>query len=113
MNNESHRQFLNRILMLIVDLGRVNVRLDASIITSCVDFTREVHLEKIYRVLAHIKNFHNGHVAFDLSEPSTKNADIERKDWSCTEFSSIIERKLELLHKTATPRGIGFVIVEK
>ena len=75
---------------------------------SCATLTREGHLEMLHRMLAHLKKCHNTEMALDPSKPSVSNNDFERKDWSCSEFSSTIKKERELHPRTPTPRGIGF-----
>ena len=45
--------------------------------------------------------------------PSISEIDIERRDWSCSEFSSSIKKERELHPRTTTPRGVGLTIVGK
>ena len=52
-------------------------------------------------------------MVFDPCEPSVNNTDFERKDWSCSEFSSTIKKERELHPRTPNPRGMGFSIVDK
>ena len=109
----SHFQSLIGVLRWIVELGRVDIFLEASMMASCVALPHEGHLEMLYRMFAHLKKYHNTEMVFDPSKPSINNDDFERKDWSCSEFSSTIKKERELHPRTPTPRGVGFTIVGK
>ena len=80
---------------------------------SFVALPRECHLEIFYRTFAHLKKYHNVEMFFDPSKPSINNNDFERKEWSCSEFSSTINKERELHLRTHAPRAIGFAIVGK
>ena len=113
VEDASHFQSLIGVLRWIVELGRVDICLEASMMASCVALPREGHLEMLYRMFAHLKKYHNTEMVFDPSKPSINNDDFERKDWSCSEFSSTIKKERELHPRTPTPRGVGFTIVGK
>lgn len=80
---------------------------------SCAGLSREGLLEVLYRILAHLKKCNNAEMVFYPSKPSINNNDFERKDWSCSEFSSSSKKDRELRLRTPTPRGAGFTIVGK
>ena len=80
---------------------------------SHVALPREGYLEMLYRIFAHLKKHRNVEMGFDPSKPSIKNNVFERKDWSCSEFSSTIKKECELHPRTHAPRGMGFAVVGK
>ena len=91
----------------------MKIFLEASIMSSCVALSREDHLEMLYRIFTHLKKYHNTEIGFDPSEPIINKNDFERKDWSCSEFSSEIKIERELHPRTPAPRGMGFTMLGK
>ena len=106
-------QLLIGVLRRIVELVRVHVHLEASMMASCASLPRGGHLEILHRTFSHLKKHHVTEMVFGPSKPSINNNDFERKDWSCSEFSSSIKKDRELHPRTPTPRGVGFVIIRK
>ena len=113
VEDSAHYQSLIGILRWICELGRIDICLEVSMMSSCVALSREGHLEMLYRIFAHLKKYHNTEMVFDPSKPIINKNDFERKDWSCSEFSSEIKKERELHPRTPTPRGMGFTIVGK
>ena len=108
-----HFQSLVGVLRWIVELGRVDICLEASMVAICVSFPCGGHLEMIYRTFDHLKRHHNEEMGFDPSKPSVNNNDIERNGWRCSEFNSAIKKESELHPTTPTTRAMGFNIVSK
>jgi hypothetical protein len=108
-----HYQSLIGILRWIVELGRIDICLEVSMMASCVALPRDGQLEMLYRIFAHLKKYHNTEMVFDPSVPDINKNDFEKRDWSCSEFSSIIKSKREVHPRAPVPRGMGFTIIGK
>ena len=61
------------VLRWIVELGRVDIITEVSLLSSHLALPRQGHLETIFRIFAYLKNKHNSVMIFDPSYP-----DIER-----------------------------------
>ena len=82
-------------------------------IASCVALPRDGQLEVLYRIFAHLKKYYNTEMVFDLSMPDINENNFEKRDWSCSEFSSIIKTKHKVHPRALVPRGMGFIITGK
>jgi hypothetical protein len=74
------------ILRWIVELGRVNICCEISMMSSHLALPRQGHLKQIYHGFAYLKKYHNAQMVFN---PSYSNIDLplfEQKDWTMTEF---------------------------
>ena len=113
IEDESHCQSLIGVLTWTVEQGRVDILIEVSIMAGRVALPREVHLELFHRIFAHIKKNHSTKIFFDPFKPSINNSDLERNDWSFSEFSRKIQNKSELHPRAPTPIGMGLIIVGK
>ena len=100
------------ILRWIVELGRVDICFEVSIMSSHMAMPREGHLEQLFRIFAHLKKYHNTDMVFDPSYPVIGKSKFERKDWASSEFGHL-EVKEELSPNMPEPRGLGFVVRAK
>ena len=73
-------QLLVGILRWIVELGRVEICLEVSLMPSYLVLTREVHLEKLFHVFTYLKWKHRSRMVFDPTYPSIDNNDYHRRD---------------------------------
>jgi hypothetical protein len=99
-------------LRWIVELGRVDVCLECSMLSSHLALPREGHLYQLFQVFAYLKKYHNTEMVYDPSDPCINESEFELKDWTSSEFGHI-EGKEELPPNMPTPRGRGFVINAK
>ena len=79
-------QSLIGILRWIVELGRVNVCLEVSMMSSHLALPREGHLEQILHIFTYWKKYHNTELVYDPSDPVVDENDFERRDWVSSEF---------------------------
>jgi len=94
------------ILRWMVELGRVDICCEVSMLSSHLALPREGHLLQVYRIFAYLKKYHNTEMIFDPSEPVIDESLFERKDWTTSEFGLTLE---EVLPPWAPqPRGLGF-----
>ena len=102
-------QSLIGILHWIIKLGRVDICLEVSMMSSHLTLPRVGHLQHLLQMIAYLKKYHNTEMVFDLSDPVVNESDFERKDWMSSEFGHV-EGKEELPPNMPEPRGLGFVM---
>ena len=111
----SYFQSLIGILRWIVELGRVDICTEVSMLSSHLALPREGHLEALYHVFSYLKSHCNSEMVFDPSKPDIDPEDFLRQDWSL----SIYGDKLEVVPRAVPfeesgpgdmpePRGRGF-----
>ena len=104
----SYFQSLIGILRWIVELGRVDICLEVSMLSSQMALPRVGHLYQAVHIFAYLKKFHNAEMTLDPSNPQIDPTPFQRQDWSSAEFDPNITE--ELPHLMPEPRGKGFVI---
>ena len=96
-------------LRWIVELGRIDVCLECSMLSSHLALPREGHLYQFFQVFAYLKKYHNTEMVYDPSDPCIDESAFELKDWTSSEFGHL-QGKKELPLNMPGPRGQGFVI---
>ena len=69
------------ILRQIVELGRVDICLEVSLISYHLALPREGHLDKLFHIFAYLKWKQMARMVFDPTYPSIDNDDFPRHDW--------------------------------
>jgi hypothetical protein len=100
------------ILRWIVELGRIDICLETSMLSSHLAMPREGLLAQTYHVFVYLKKYHNTEMVFDPSNPVVAKAAFNRKDWTSSEFGSISGEE-EKPANMPQPRGMGFVLRAK
>ena len=100
-------QSLIGILRWMVELGRVDICLEVSAMSSHLALPREGHLEQLYHIFAYLKMNHNSEMVFDPSDPDIDPELFKRQDWEATEFGELEE---ELPANCPEARGFGFIM---
>jgi hypothetical protein len=100
------------ILRWIVELGRVDICLEVSMLSSHLALPREGHLAQAYHIFAYLKKYHNTEMVFDSSDPVIDEAEFERKDWTSSEFGHVSGDE-ERPANMPQPRGFSFTIRAK
>jgi hypothetical protein len=95
-----------------VELGRVDICLEVSMMSSHLVLPREGHLEQVFHIFAHLKKYHNTEIVYGLSDPVVDEAQFVAKDWTSSEFGHP-DGLEELPPNMPEPRGQGFVIRAK
>ena len=108
----SYYMSLIGILRWICELGRVDICLEVSIMSSHMAMPREGHLEQLFHIFAHLNKYHNTEMVFDPTDPIIDKSKYQKQDWASSEFGHI-EGKEELPPDMPEPRGLGFVIRAK
>ena len=73
----------------MVELGRVDIYLEVSIMSSHVAMPREGHLEQMFHMFGYLRSHHNTEIVFDLSDPVIDMSRFQKKDWASSEFGHI------------------------
>jgi hypothetical protein len=111
-NDASYYQSLIGILRWTVELGRVDICLECSMMSSHLALPREGHMHQVFHIFAYLKKYHNTELVFDPSDPCIDESDFELQDWTSSEFGHI-QGKEELPPNMPQPRGIGFTMRAK
>ena len=104
----AYYQSLIGILRWIVELGRVDICCELSMLSSHLALPREGHLQQTLNVFSYLRQHHNTEMVFDPSYPEVDKDLFERKDWTTTEFG--LKTKEEMPTDMPEPRGLGFVM---
>jgi hypothetical protein len=108
----SYYQLLIGILRWMVELGRIDICLEVSMMSSHLALPRQGHLEQLLHVFAYLKKNHNAELVLDPSDPVVDETSFDRKDWTSSEFGHV-QGKEELPGNMPEPRGFGFVMRAK
>ena len=108
----SYYQSLIGILRWMVELGRIDICLEVSMMSSHLALPRRGHLDQLYHMFAYLKKHHNTELVFDPSDPVVDENSFEERDWTTSEFGHL-QGKEDLPPNMPQPRGFGFVIRAK
>ena len=75
-------QSLIGILRWIVEMGRMDICMEVSSLSSHMAMPREGHMQQVLHIFAYLKINHNARVVFDPSYPEIDSDAFEKKDWS-------------------------------
>jgi hypothetical protein len=95
-----------------VELGRVDICLEVSMMSSHLALPRKGYMEQVLHIFAHLKKYHNTEVVYDPSGQVIDEAQFEAKDWASSEFGHL-DGVEELPPNMPAPRGKGFVVRAK
>ena len=104
----AYYQSLIGILRWMVELGRVDICLEVSMMSSHLVLPREGHLSQLFHIFAYLKKYHNSEMVFDPSDPVIDESLFARKDWTTSEFGLAHEE--ELPKDMPETRGLGFIL---
>jgi len=72
----------------MVDLGRVDITAEVSMMSSCLALPREGHLKALFHMFRYLEQKHNAVQVFDPTEPSINHNDFPKLDWSNTVYAN-------------------------
>ena len=78
----SYYHSLIGMLRWCVELGRIDITAEVSMMASSLALPREGHLQQVYHIFAYLKNKHNSRIAFDPTYPDINYKNFEMKDWT-------------------------------
>ena len=91
----------------MVELGRVDICCEVSMMSTQLALPREGHLEAVLHIFSYLKSHHNTEMVFDPSDPMVNMTDFQEKDWSTSVFGS--ELKEIIPTNIPEPRGHGMI----
>ena len=100
------------VLRWMVELGRIDICLEVSLLSSHVALPRVNHLKHLLRVFGYLSVHHNAEIVFDPTDPVINEGDYEVKDWTASEFGHV-QGKEQLPPNMPEPRGFGFIMRAK
>ena len=101
----SYYQSLIGILRWVVELGRVDITAEVSMMASCMALPRQGHLDQLFHMFAFLKIKHNAEMVFDPSEPVIDESLFAKEDWTNTVYGQCSE---DIPTNIPQPRGFGF-----
>ena len=90
-NDAAHYQSLIGILRWMVEIGRADICLEVSMMSSHLALPRKGHLEEVYHIFGYLKKHHNAEMPFDPTEPEIDMSQFERQDWSMSIYGDVDE----------------------
>ena len=69
------------VLRWMVELGRVDIITEVSLLSSQLAMPREGHLDAVFHVYSYLKAKHNSRMAFDPSYPKIDMSSFQEHDW--------------------------------
>ena len=105
----SYYQSLIGILRWMVELGRVDICLEVSMLSSHLALPRKGHLNQVLHIFAYLRRHHNAELVLDPSDPVLELNDFEHRDWTSSEFGHIRGKEI-LPANMPQPRGFGFTM---
>ena len=107
----SYYMSLVGILRWVVELGRIDLTNEVSMMASMMALPREGHLQQLFHIFAFLKIKHNSEMVFDPTPPDIDEGQFERKDWSHTVYGDSKDTTPKPNEENYyEPRGLGFVI---
>ena len=100
------------VLRWIVELGRVDVCLECSLLSSHLALPREGHMLQLFQIFAYLKKYHNTEMVYDPRDPTIDKSSFELRDWTSSDFGHL-QGKEELPPNMPEPRGLGFTMRAK
>ena len=110
--DSAYYQSLIGILRWIVELGRIDICLEVSMMPSHLAMPRKGHLEQVLHIFAYLRKYHNTELVYDPSDPVVEYDVFEQRDWTSSEFGDI-QGKEEIPSNMPEPRGSGFTMRAK
>lgn len=104
----AYYQSLIGILRWMVELGRIDITCEVSMMSSHMALPRVGHLDQLYHVFAYLKRCHNTELVFDPSDRQINKSEFIRYDWASSEFGEVEEA---LPVNAPEPRGFGFTMI--
>lgn len=78
----SYYHSLIGVLRWIVELGRVDINTEVSMMSSHLALPRRGHLDEVFHIFAYLKKKHNSEMVYDPTDVEIDRAAFPREDWS-------------------------------
>ena len=69
------------VLRWMVELGRIDIIAEVSVLSSHLALPREGHLEAVFHLFGYLKNKHNTRMVFDPTYPTIDESNFKECDW--------------------------------
>ena len=92
-------------LRWIVEMGRIDIITEVSMLSSFVAMPREGHLQQVYHIFGYLKVHHNARIIMDPSYPEIEEDDFPRHDWSN------FYKDMEEIKPPNAPKPLGMELV--
>ena len=103
----SYYHSLIGVLRWIVELGRVDINTEVSMMSSHLALPRRGHLDEVFHIFAYLKKKHNSEMVYDPTDVEIDRAAFPREDWSYSIYGDDnLEEVLPL--NMPTPLGKSF-----
>eukprot|EP00957_Ditylum_brightwellii_P198706 15145358-Ditylum_brightwellii.AAC.1 len=66
----------------MVELGRIDICLEVSMMPSHLAMPREGHMVDVLRIFAHLRKYHNTELVFGQSDPVVDEVAFEQRGWT-------------------------------
>lgn len=93
-------------LRWMVEMGRIDICCEVSMMSSHVAMSREGHLQQLFQMFGYLKTHHNARIILDPSYPVVNDSDFPKYDWS--KFYKVEEEAIP--PNAPEPLGMEFVI---
>ena len=107
--DSAYYQSLIGILRWIVELGRIDICLEVSMMSSRLVMPRKSHLDQVLHMFAYLGKYHNTGLVDDPRDSVVEHDVFERRDWTSSEFGTV-KGKEEIPSNIPEPRGLGFIM---
>ena len=104
----AYYQSLIGILWWVLELGRVDICTEVSLLSSCLAPPRDGHQEQVFHVFAYLNKHQNTEMVFDPSYPEIYQNRFERKDWYHTVYGDSLTE--DLPPNMPETRGLKFLL---
>ena len=81
-SNASYYASLIGVLRWMVEMGRIDIACEVSMMSSYVAMPREGHLQQLFHMFVYLKGHHNSRIVFDPTYPVIDESQFVRRDWS-------------------------------
>ena len=103
----SYYHSLIGVLRWIVELGRADICVEVSMMSSHLALPRVGHLKEVLHIFAYLKKHSNAEMVFDPSLPKFNPEDFPEEDWSYSIYSGEMSKE-EIPPNMPKPLGTGF-----
>ena len=107
----AYYQSLIGILRWMVELGRVDITMKVSMLSSCLALPREGHLKQLSWMFSYLEKQNNSEMVFDHTLPDVDYAKFPKQDWDNTVYANERgELKEEVPTNLPIPLGKGLAM---
>ena len=110
--DSAYYQSLIGIPWWIVELRRIDICLEVSMMSSRLAMPRKQHLDQVLHIFGYLCKYHNTKVVYDPSDLVVEHDVFEQRDWTSSEFGAV-QGKEEIPPNMPELRGQGFTMCVK